>query len=73
MKCSELIEMLRDMQKTHGDCDIRINGSVRLREDDGDFVLDSNCRYSYEELPFLYVCSVSHENDEIIINVDDFK
>lgn len=73
MKCSELIELLQEQQKMHGDCDISVEGSVRVRNDDGDFELDSNCRYSYEELYGLTVNGVSHNDNEIIINVDDFK
>jgi len=73
MKCSELIELLQEQQKEHGDCEISVEGSVRVHNDDGDFALDSNCRYSYEELYGLTVNGAHHENNEIIITIDDFK
>lgn len=73
MKCSELIALLQEQQQAHGDCEISVEGSLRVRDEDGNFALDSNCRYQYEYLYGLDVNGAHHENNEIIITIDDFK
>lgn len=38
MKCSELIERLQSLKQEHGDCEVLVNASLRVRDEDGDYV-----------------------------------
>lgn len=72
MKCSELIERLQSLKQEHGDCEVVANASLRVRDEDGDYALDNNCRYSYEDFYDLNLCGVKHEDSCIVLSIDDF-
>ena len=73
MKISKLIEELTKVYTENGDVDCTLSGSIRVRDEDGDYALDSNCRYEYEYLYGLQINSVDMNSDgECEISLDDF-
>ena len=72
MKLSELIESLTKVYNEGGDTEVTLSGSVRVRTEDGDIYLDSNCRYEYDYLYDLNICRVEKSDDGCMIEFDDF-
>lgn len=73
MKLSKLIEELTKIYTENGDVDCTLSGSIRVRDEDGDYALDSNCRYEYEYLSGLQINGVDMNSyGECEISIDDF-
>lgn len=73
MKLSTLIENLTKIYEEKGDIECVTSGELRVRNEDGDFVLDSNWRYEYENFNSLHIESVGEEYDKCVIYFDDFS